>query len=198
MKIPFSMMPGSWGLKGKTRAIAEAEYNHTGYDLEYALAKINIEDPVELDSKMADVDLKYGKIDQYEADRRKTRAALIKEGDEKSLEAALLDVDLKHGKLTQQEYERKRADLLDEPYMAMPKISWDPADPSKTYFELDYNEQFVAFLEENGYVGSEEDIINKWLNDVCNSILDEMVIDQPDFVRTVRTVRRDDGKTEHS
>ena len=25
-KVPFSMMPASWGLKGKSRAIAEAEY----------------------------------------------------------------------------------------------------------------------------------------------------------------------------
>ena len=24
-KLPFSMMPASWGLKGKSRAIAEAE-----------------------------------------------------------------------------------------------------------------------------------------------------------------------------
>ena len=30
LKVPFSMMPASWGLKGKTRAIAEAEYYYVG------------------------------------------------------------------------------------------------------------------------------------------------------------------------
>ena len=80
----------------------------------------------------------------------------------------------------------------------MPKISWDPVDPSKTYFELDYNEQFVIYLQENGYHGSEEDVINKWLNDVCYSILDDMAVADPDFIRTVKSVRRIDGKTEHS
>ena len=33
-KLPFSMMPASWGLKGKTRAIAEAEYYYDGEELE--------------------------------------------------------------------------------------------------------------------------------------------------------------------
>ena len=195
-KIPFSWLPASWGLKGKSRELAEAEYYLTGYDLDIAKARIEhgLESPA-FTKRVLDITLAYGKISAYDRDMR---LAEIDHTDEVTLALAKLDVDLKHNKISTQEHERKVADLKNEPYMAMPKISWDPADPSKTYFELDYNEQFVAFLEENGYVGSEEDIINKWLNDVCNSILDEMVIDQPDFVRTVRTVRRDDGKTEHS
>lgn len=197
-KIPFNLLPASWGLKGKSRQIAEAEYLYSGYELDIALIKINTDDPVELDIKQIDVDLKYDKIDQYEADRKRARLSLPKEADEKFVEAALLDVDLKHGKISQTEHDRKHADIVGEPYMAMPKISWDPADPSKTYFELDYNEHFVKFLEQNGYNGTEEEIINKWLNDVCSSVLDEMAVAEPEFVRTVRTVRRGDGKTEHS
>lgn len=197
MKIPFNLLPASWGLKGKTRQIAEAEYLYSGYDLERELAKINIEDPIKLELEMVTIDLKHGKIDEYEADRRRVRLS-VPDSDEKALEIAMLDVDLKHGKVVQHDYDRKKADLAGEPYMAMPKISWDPADPSKTFFELDYNDQFVRFLEQNGYAGSEEDIINRWLNDVCSSVLDEMSEKEPEFVRTVRTIRRDDGKTEHS
>ena len=198
MKIPFHLLPASWGLKGRSRQIAEAEYLYEGHELDVALAKINNDDPTDLERALVDVDLKHGRIDQYEADRRKTRLALPEDSDERTIELAILDVDLKHGKITEQEHERKRADLTDEPYMAMPKISWDPADPSKTYFELDYNDVFVRYLEANGYAGTEEEIINRWLNDVCSSILDEMAVSEPEFVRTVRTVRRDDGKTEHS
>ena len=197
-KIPFGLLPASWGLKGRTRRIAEAEYLYSGYELECELIRIQHDDPVEQESKLVDVDLKHGKIDQYEADRRTARLALPKDADEKQLEVAMLEVDLKHGRISPTEYDRKHADLIGEPYMAMPKISWDPADPSKTYFELDYNEYFVRFLEGNGYSGTEEEIINKWLNDVCSSVLDEMSVSEPEFVRTVRTVRRGDGKTEHS
>lgn len=196
-KIPFHLLPASWGLKGKTRKIAEAEYLYTGYELDIALANINFENEKERDLEIISVDLKHQKIDEYEADRRKARL-LNKDTDDKTVELAMLDVDLKHSKLSQQEYDRKKADVIGEPYMAMPKISWDPSDPSKTFFELDYNEHFINFLEKNGYAGTEEEVINKWLNDVCNSVLDEMAISEPDFVRTVKTIRRGDGKTEHS
>ena len=197
--IKFSWLPGSWGLRGKSRAIAEAEYLYNGYDLDVALAKIDakFDDTYPLNERLIAIELKYNKIDQYEADRRLARLALPEPTDEKIIASAMLAIDLKHGKISQQEYERKNADILEEPFMAMPKISWDPVDPSKTYFELDYNEHFVTYLQENGYVGAEDDVINKWLNDVCYSILDDMAQTEPDFVRTVKSVRRPDGKTEH-
>lgn len=42
-KIPFRWMPGSWGLKGKSRAIAEAEYYLEGEALEARLEEIDDE-----------------------------------------------------------------------------------------------------------------------------------------------------------
>lgn len=196
MKIPFNWLPASWGLRGKSRKIAEAEYYYEGYELKKQLVEIEAAGDIDkIELAMIDIDLEYNRIDQYAADNRVVD--IKHRSDEKQLALARLDIDLKYSKITQQEYDRKVADLSDQPYMSMPKISWDPVNPSKTYFELDYNEQFVILLEQNGYVGSEEDIINKWLNDVCSSILDEMAMNDPDFVKTVRTVRRDDGLTEH-
>ena len=49
------MMPASWGLKGKSRAIAEAEYYYDGEELEKVLAELNAEsddkkyDPPDID-----------------------------------------------------------------------------------------------------------------------------------------------------
>jgi len=195
-KIPFSWLPASWGLKGKSRELAEAEYYLTGYDLDVAKARIEhgLESP-EFTKSVLDIDLAYGKISAYDHD---TRLAEIDHTDETGLALAKLDVDLKHNKISTQEHERKVADLKNEPYMAMPKISWDPVDPSKTFFELDYNDAFVQSLRTNGYQGTDEDVINRWLNDVCNSILAEMAPTDPEFVSNVRRIRRDDGKTEHS
>jgi hypothetical protein len=199
--IPFAFLPGSWGLSGKTRKIAAAEYYHTGWYLEKALAEINNEgNPDKLDLDMVGINLKYKQIEPYDAEIKTAELnhKISKSTDDNVLALAKLDIDLKYEKTYQQEYDRKSADLLGKPFMAMPKISWDPADPKKTYFELDYNEYFVTYLEQHGYAGNEETIINQWLNDICSSILDEMVSNEPEFVRTVRSVRRDDGKTEHS
>lgn len=195
-KIPFSWLPASWGLKGKSRELAEAEYYLTGYDLDVAKARIEhgLASP-EFTKSVLDIDLAYGKISAYDHD---TRLAEIGNTDETALALAKLDVDLKHNKISAQEHERKVADLKNEPYMAMPKISWDPVDPSKTFFELDYNDAFVQSLRANSYQGTDEDVINRWLNDVCNSILSEMAPTDPEFVSNVRRIRRDDGKTEHS
>ncbi len=195
MKIPFNWLPASWGLRGKTREIAQAEYELNGYDLEVKLAQINHGDDIsKLEMQLLDIDLRYKKIDQYAYDIRSV--AINKEGIES--DQAKLDVELKHGKITAQEHERRRADLIGEPWIAMPKISWDPTNPSKTYFELDYNPAFVEFLKDNGYVGSEEDCINKWLNDVCYSVLEDMQQPDPEMISTVRKIRLPDGKTEHS
>jgi hypothetical protein len=193
-KIPFSWLPGSWGLKGKSRQLAEAEYYLTGYELDIAKARIEhgLESP-EFTKRVLEIDLAYSKITEYERDcKLNTLTSETVPG------LGQLDVDLKHSRINQQEYERKRADLLNEPFMAMPKISWDPVDPSKTFFELDYNEAFVQSLRSNSYQGSDEEVINRWLNDVCNSILSEMAPTDPEFVTNVRRIRRDDGKTEHS
>jgi len=136
-KLPFWMLPASWGLRGKTKKIAEAEYYFKGYDLEVELAKINHDDPDEL-------------------------------------KKALLDIDLNHKKVTNIEYEKQRATISKEPWVSMPKISWDPINRNKTFFELDYNEYFIQYLKDNGYSGTEDEIMNQWLNDICISVIEEI------------------------
>lgn len=196
-KIPFNWLPASWGLRGKSRQIAEAEYYLEGYELDCELARINhADDTQKLATALVQIDLAHGKIDQYAADIKVAEIEHAK--DAAALDLAKLNIELKHNKVSPQEHERKQADLLGEPYMAMPKISWDPADPSKTFFELDYNNHFVEYLRANGYVGSDDDIINRWLNDVCSSILSEMAPVEPEFVSNVRRVRRGDGNVEVS
>ena len=68
--LPFRMMPASWGLKGKSRAIAEAEYYYEGEDLEKRLAELNA--ATELDAEIAklEIDLKNEKIGQAVFDKK--------------------------------------------------------------------------------------------------------------------------------
>lgn len=170
--IPFWLMPGSWGLKGKTREIAQAEYELEQGDLEEKLLEINHrDDPELLAQKKLDLQLSFGEINQYEYDRR---VVTLTVKDPNACAIAMMDVNLKYEKISQLEYDRKKADLLKEPWVSMPIINWDPAVSTRTYFQLDYNDYFYKHLLANGYEGEEEEVVNKWLNDVCISITEEI------------------------
>jgi hypothetical protein len=60
---------------------------------------------------------------------------------------------------------------------------------SQGFFELDWNEQFVEMLIENGYTGtSPEETVNSWFTDVCRGIIreesaDDFIVDE-DVIRT--------------
>lgn len=69
-KLPFGMMPGSWGLKGKTRERAEAEYYYEGVDLEKALAVIDTDTPEAAKVAVLNVELENELISQSEHDKK--------------------------------------------------------------------------------------------------------------------------------
>ena len=69
-KVPFGMMPASWGLKGKTRAIAEAEYYYEGNELEEILATLNADTDIDKEVAKLDVQFKNGDIGKYEHEKQ--------------------------------------------------------------------------------------------------------------------------------
>jgi hypothetical protein len=141
-KLPFWMLPASWGLKGKTRAIAEAEYLYEGKELEEKLAELNAETA-------------------------------------EDKEIAILTVKLKHEEISQDAYDKAVATIRKEPWVNVVKMGVNPSNVAAGYFELDWNEEFIAMLYENGYVGqSDEEVVNKWFNDVCRTVLIQEKADQ--------------------
>jgi hypothetical protein len=175
MKIPFNYLPASWGLKGKSRKIAEAEYYLSGIDLELKLIDINEENEIEKQLKTLVVKRKYEKITEYDFDIETTKLKFT--GDD--LVLALLDIEYKHHKIEKQAYEKQSATIRKEPWVSMPDISWNPQDPSQSYFELDYNDEFVSFLKNHGYNGlTDEMVVEKWLNDVCRSVAEDFISDE--------------------
>jgi hypothetical protein len=69
-KLPFSMMPASWGLKGKTRAIAEAEYYYEGDELDKVLAEINADTDEDKELAVAEVEFKNGTLGKLEYEKK--------------------------------------------------------------------------------------------------------------------------------
>ena len=236
MKLPFNLLPGSWGLKGKTRQRAEAEYYLSGKELEIKLAEIEEDDPVQRELKILKIKNKHGELSNLELDlkvidlteldeptkKSKTLLAqrehniiseyeldielakILFEKDSKELSTELLKIEKRHHKIETQEYEKKLADINEEPWVAMPNIRWDPADPTQSYFELDYNDHFVTYLKSNGYQGlTDQIIVEKWLNDVCRSVAQDFIDDDPAFVSiaspsTKKVKRRKTKKIEYS
>ena len=48
----------------------------------------------------------------------------------------------------------------------------DPENVVQGYFELDWNDEFVQYLMSQGIAGdSDEDVVNKWFNAVCRTVL---------------------------
>lgn len=135
VKLPFGMLPASWGLKGKTRDIAEAEYYYSGEDLEKRLAEINNETP-------------------------------------EDVEVAKLEVDLKNEKISHSEFEKKVAEIRNEPWVGVLEMGVNPENVTQGYFELDWNDEFVKLLQSAGIQGkNDEDVVNKWFNGVCRTVL---------------------------
>jgi hypothetical protein len=109
MKIPFKFLPASWGLKGKTRELAQAEYELDGYQLEMKLAEINHRGN-DTDLKLAKlkIDYRYSAISAREY--REKVAHINLTGD--ALQKELLDTQRDYGDLTALEYKTQVIKLM--------------------------------------------------------------------------------------
>lgn len=136
LKLPFWIWPYSWGMKGKARKIAEAEYNLQGYELEHELLCIKIDEYTEDEflRKEAVIKLKYGKITEYE--HKYALVRLIKDIHER--EIAIAQLEFESNRITDTEYRRRMANLIR-----------DEEQKSKMLLELDYKEHLIGEQEYN-------------------------------------------------
>lgn len=206
--IPFWMLPAAWGLKGKSRDIAEAEYYYEGEELERRLAEIECSDD-ENAKKLAylEIDKKYDKISDEDYDFKYIDLAYE---DQQERELATLEAKIKHGKISNTEYEKEKANLNHEPWVGVINDDFDIEEGINGFsFELDWNEYFIKFLIQNDYGGdSEEQIVQQWFEDVSNDQLEQMYEEEgeevpmqhPDFSIPKTNISREskDGKTHYS
>jgi hypothetical protein len=160
MKIPFRLLPASWGLKGKSREIAEAEYYLTGMELEKELARIQHMGSVrELQEKMLAIEVDYGVITQYEYDRKIVE---MQEGDLGKVDTAkrLLEVDLHHYKITEYDYDRKLIEL-------------EETDSNKRELKLLDNDKKHGRLTENECEKKKMDLLGKPYVAILSASIDE-------------------------
>lgn len=173
-------MPASWGLKGRARLRAEAEYYLEGYDLDLRLAEIDSDTDYDRDIRQLEVRLRYGKITDPQAQTERLDIEL-RHGKitQTEHEISLLDLDLEAERISQDAYDKRVSTIKKEPWVNVIKIGINPENPGAGFFELDWNDEFVEFLQQSGYDGrSDEEIVNKWFNQVCNTVLLQAQADQ--------------------
>lgn len=179
-KLPYGCLPGHWGLAGKTREIAKAEYELTGYDLEKRLLEIRADEleTLEYKKKLIELNRKYGVF--TDRDYKVALAKLITNDTQREL--ALLDIDFKDGKITEIEYAKKSASLRKEPWVTVINMDFNGKSALEGSFELDWNDEFVEKLKAEGYVGNSPDIIvNQWFMEVCRNVAMEEFDGTGDF-----------------
>lgn len=209
-KLPFHILPGSWGLKGKTRERARIEYYiEDPYSLEHAL--------LELDHKFGDITEEAFKIGEIELERKfkyssdidcDTEILKIKRGSselsEVDFEIGMLDIAKRRGDVTTQQYERQLADIKDEPYIEVIETDFDPTKPEKGSFTFDWNDRFIDELKKAGYgiaSSSETDLIEEWFSRIClNTAMEGGFVETPTplTMSPVQKQQRPDGKAEYS
>lgn len=165
-------MPGSWGLRGKVREQAKIEYYYDGEEKERKLIDLLYTDEKTKELENLKLDLKYGKISEYEYEKKEIE--ITNKDDNLKYKLNLLDLKLKYNKISKYDYEREKSNLLKKPWVSVSPDSFYNPENGKDGFmlSLDYNEYFIEMLKENGYKGrTNNEIIDEWFKDVMLSIL---------------------------
>ena len=93
---------------------------------------------------------------------------------------------------------KKKTTKSEEPWVKVLNMNVNPENPRNGFFELDWNDEFVNMLKQNGYLGAtDEEIVDRWFQTLCRTIGNEQGVDVTGS-GYVQINRRDDGKTEIS
>lgn len=197
--IPFSWWPAAWGMKGATRARAQAEYELEGEELKRALVELDYIDDTMKAVALLDIDFEYNKITSFDRDRAIAKLTMK----DKELEIELLEIDFAERKVTDLEYEKQMATLKGESWVHILNVKPDSDTPNHGELELDWNDKFVEELREGGYEGAaDEQVVDKWLADLCRNIAMEEFTGIGDFDEKVpgefiqKTPKSEEGKWE--
>ena len=205
--IPFWMWPGYWGLSGKTRQRAEAEYNLTGYDLDKRMIEINFEQGPEQDLELLKLERKYVNITKKDYDYK---YAELVHGEDQEYPLMVLELDKKYGQISDLDYQKKSAEIKKEPWVGVLNSEYNSGLDSDGFsFELDWNQEFVHMLQKEGYRGStEEEIVEQWFEDKATEEYIKILNEQAEEITEtdeysvpsthITKTKTQDGKTHHS
>lgn len=96
---------------------------------------------------------------------------------------------------------KERATKKGEPYIAVLDTKVNPDNIRNGFFELDWNDQFVLQLKQEGYGfdgDAEEEIVDRWFRDIVRQMLEEDGLDSNRPAGYINVVPIAKGKAEVS
>jgi hypothetical protein len=96
---------------------------------------------------------------------------------------------------------KERATKKGEPYIAVLDTKVNPDNIRNGFFELDWNDQFVLQLKQEGYGfdgDAEEEIVDRWFRDIVRQMLDDDGLDTNRPAGYINVVPISKGKSEVS
>ena len=107
------------------------------------------------------------KIEQAKVQALAEAEVARKLADANLLEAVETREKAEQAKLSPKELANKKA----EPYIAVLETKVNPENPRNGFFELDWNDHFVAQLKSSGYTGeTDEAIVDQWFQELCRNV----------------------------
>jgi len=206
-KLPYGMLPGHWGLKGKSRERVKAEYELDGIERERRLIEINYDDENERDLELLKLERKNNHITKEEYDYEYAR---LVHGDTKEYRLIQLELDKKYEKIDELGYQKSIAEFHNDPWIGVISSDYNAGLTSDGFsFELDWNDEFVQMLKREGYRGATEDeIVEQWFEDKATEEYMKILSEEADDISEtddysvpathVTKEKTDDGKTRHS
>lgn len=94
---------------------------------------------------------------------------------------------------------KERATAKDEPWVAVLDTKVNIDNPRNGFFELDWNDQFIAQLKISGYGfdgDPEEEIVDRWFRDLARNMLGEDGLDQSRSAGFINVTRLAGGKAQ--
>jgi len=175
--IPFSMLPWTRGMEGKTRARAEAEYYYeASEELDLILLKIDFDDEEDKEYryKKLKLDVKYDHIEKEEYDYEKLKIDISNHESNEYL-LTVLELDWKNKKIEKEnDYLRQKATLKEEPWVTIVGEFNPEEGLSGLGVELDWNDLFIEELKEEGYTGlTDLELIRQYFATVCRTVAEE-------------------------
>lgn len=170
MKIPFWLVPAHWGLKGYPKEVALAHYTKSGYELEHHLIAINPELTYkEKELKAYDVSYKYSNTMSV-IDYQMGRLDLLELTDvDRNIKKE--DIKLSHNLITQYQHDKNVATIKGERWIKVLELETNEEDPKDGSFNLDWNDHFITYLAEHGYVyPTEDEAVDAWITDLCKNV----------------------------
>jgi hypothetical protein len=122
---------------------------------------------------------------------------LLAEKEQAQLETVKAKQEEAQARLTPKE----RATARGEPYIAVLDTKVNPDNIRNGFFELDWNDQFLLQLKQEGYGfdgDAEEEIVDRWFRDIVRQMLDEDGLDSNRPAGYINVIPIAKGKAEVS